>query len=120
MAEPQTLAQNHPFEVWGALVGSVTLVLGMVTVLYNRLNKDITGQQTQLDSGAKAFIEVGKELVRVAEKLAALQDGASASAEEMDQLKSDIKRLHDKVLVLETEHKPCQELLKELKKGAKP
>lgn len=65
MAEPQPLAQSHPKELWGALVGAATIIMALVSILYNRLNGDIKGHDESLENGEKRFQVQGEKLERL-------------------------------------------------------
>lgn len=107
MAEPQTIAAAFPSEVWTALGGSVTLVVGLVTVLWNRQNNDIKDHATKLDTGQQAFNGIGEQFVKIGEQLKALEKEDVYEGEELDRLEVDIKDLTKRLLILETEHKNC-------------
>lgn len=107
MAEP-TLAASFPTEVWAALGGATTLIVGLVTVLWNRQNKDIQAHDEKLTSGQAAFVKIGETLVLIGEQLKALEKEDSYQGEELDRLELDIKSLTKQLTVLETEHKNCQ------------
>jgi cell division protein FtsB len=107
----EQIASNHPSEVWTALVGSITLIGGLVTVLYKRLNADIQDNKGRLDKGADAFSDVGRQLVSIGEKLKALENLEDFSGTEIETLEAEIKKLNDRLLILETEHKGCQDIL---------
>lgn len=107
MAEPQTLAQTHSAEVWTALVGSITVIGGLVTVLWNRQNNDIKAHEVKLEAGQRAFTEIGEKLVLIGEQIKALQSEDAFEGEELDRLEADIKDLNRRLTVLETEHNSC-------------
>lgn len=117
MAEPQTLAQGHPTEVWASLVGAITIIGVLVTTLWTRQNNDIKSHDEKLEKGTKAFVEIGQALVKIGEQILALEKADTQNVEAITSLTIAIKQLHDQVLVLETEHEPCQEFLKELKRA---
>lgn len=121
-----SLAAGHPVEVWGALIGSVTLLVGTVGILYKRLNDDIKAESDKnanikimfdkkFDNGITAFSDIGKELAKIGEKLASLDREGTFANEELDRLELDIKGLHTRLVIIETEHKACQEIVRGLK-----
>lgn len=107
MAEPQTLATAFPTEVWTALGGGVTLIIGLVSLLWDRQNSDIKDHAAKLDSGQKAFSGIGEQFVKIGEQLKALEKEDAYECEELDRLELDLKDLTSRLLVLETEHKSC-------------
>lgn len=114
MAEPQTLAAGHPTETWAALIGSITIIGGLVTVLWKRLNDDVKAQEQKLETGAQTFIDIGKRLVQIGEQIEALEREDEFEGGELDRLELDIKDLQKRLLIIETEHKGCQERLNKL------
>ena len=106
MAEA-TLAATHPAEIWGALGGATTLIIGLVTVLWNRQNSDIKAHDIKLDAGQAAFSGIGEKLVKIGEQIKALELEDSYEGEELDRLELDIKDLNKRLLIIETEHKHC-------------
>lgn len=107
MAEPQTLAGTFPTEVWAALGGATTLIVGLVTVLWNRQNTDIKAHDEKLTAGQTAFIGIGEKLVLIGYQLKALEKEDSYQDGEMDRLELDIKALTKQLTILQTEHSSC-------------
>lgn len=103
MAGPETIAQSYPAEVWKALLGSLTLVAGLVTILYNRLNKDIEAQSEQLAVGADTFRRMGEVLVEYSERLKVLESAEVATEEDVEKLREEAKVMHDKLLIIARE-----------------
>ena len=118
MADQTTtaVAAQHPAETWAALIGSVTLIVGMVGVLYKRLNDDIKGHDDKLNAGIKRFSEIGEKLVSIGEKIQSIEKEDAFELEEIDRLELEIKSLHSRLLIIETEHKDCREIVKGLHK----
>jgi peptidoglycan hydrolase CwlO-like protein len=107
MAEPQSLAATHPVEVWTALGGSVTIIIALVTVLWNRQNNDIKAHETKLEMGQRSFAAINETLVKLGEQIAALREEDEFQGEELDRLELDIKGLTQQLTVLQTEHNSC-------------
>jgi len=55
MAEPNSLAQSFPTEVWAALVSCFTLIAALLKHLYNKMNTNIEDHDDQLERGKKEF-----------------------------------------------------------------
>lgn len=102
-----TLAQQHPAEVWKSLLASLGIIGTLISVLYYRLNKDISAHDKKLEDGNKAFVEIGNRLVALGEKIANLQTADVFINEELDRIDLDIKDLTSRLIVLETEHNNC-------------
>lgn len=122
----QSIATGHPTETWAALIASVSAVVLLVGVLYKRLNEDIKAGETKhealkkeietkLENGRKEFTTIGEELARIGEKLITLFKEEEFELAEIDRLEADIKNLHTRLLIIETEHKRCQEIMKVMK-----
>lgn len=107
MAEPQSLAATHPVEVWAALGGAVTIIIALVTVLWNRQNNDIKAHENKLESGQRSFAEIKETLVKLGEQIAALREEDAFQGEELDRLELEIKTLTNQLTVLQTEHNSC-------------
>ena len=114
MAATETaLASGHPTETWAALVGSVTLVVALVGVLYNRLNGDIKAHDVKLDTGALSFIALGNQLVSTGEQIKSLCAAIEGENTEIGQLDKSLRDLHTRLTVIETEHRHCQAMLEQ-------
>jgi septal ring factor EnvC (AmiA/AmiB activator) len=107
MADPQTLAQSHPVEVWTALGGSVTVIMTLVAVLYARLNSDLKQHELKLEAGQKEFEKLRERQTRAEEKIAQLKDEDTFHDEELDRLELELKTIDKDFRKLETEHKNC-------------
>lgn len=105
----QTLAQQHPAEVWATLISSIGVISTLVAVLYYRLNKDISAHEKKLEDGNKSFVDIGNRLVALGEKIANLQTTDVFTDQELDRITADIKDLNKRLLIIETEHKHCRE-----------
>ena len=105
----QTLAQQHPAEVWATLIGSLGMISTLVGVLYYRLNKDISDHDKKLEDTNKTFVDIGNRLVALGEKIANIQTEDVFTNGELDRIVTDIKDLNNRLLVIETEHKNCKE-----------
>lgn len=92
-------------EIWGALAGSVAVIMALVGVLYNRINDDIKGHEARLDAGMKAFTEIGEKLVAIGEQIKTLQADGRGEDKDIELLQVDIRNLHSRLLTLEVEHK---------------
>ena len=104
VAAPSLLAQNYPTEVWGALVGCFTVILGLIAVLWTRLNNDIKGHETKLNTGSEEFQDIREELVRIQEHIKTLKANELVTCTELDRITADIKTISDKLLVMKTQH----------------
>ena len=114
MPEPQTLAAQHPAEVYTLLGFTCTAIIGFLTLLYKRQNEDIKGAydeadaaNARLDEGQKAFTAIGEQLVKIGEQIKALEKADEASDIELDRICLDIKNLDHDLTVIQTEHKDC-------------
>ena len=114
MPEPQTLAAQHPAEIYTLLGFACTGILGLLTMLYKRQNEDIKGSYSEaeaanarLDEGQKAFAAIGEQLVSIGAKIAALEKADEATDIELDRICLDIKKLDHDLTVIQTEHKDC-------------
>ena len=108
----ESVANGHPTETWAALVGSVGVVVALVSVLYNRINSDIKSHDTKLDAGTLQFQTIGSQLIRVGEQMVSVTAAYDGSNEELDRLDTTLRELHNRLLVIETEHKHCQEIVR--------
>ena len=106
MAEP-TLAQAHPAEVWKSLLAAIGIIGTLISVLYYRLNKDISEHDKKLSEGNKAFVDIGNTLIVLGEKIANIQTTGVFTDQELDRIDLDIKDLTRRLTVLETEHNSC-------------
>lgn len=93
MADTKTLAQSFPAEIWAALIACFTIICSLVTVLYNRLNKDNEAHTTQLENGQKKFEEIEKEQVRLKERETAMSCEFDAYKKKLDELKDEVQEL---------------------------
>ena len=116
MPEPQTLAAQHPAEVYTLLGFTCTAIIGLLTLLYKRQSADIKGAydeadaaNARLDEGQRAFTAIGEQLVKIGEQIKALEKADEASDTELDRICLDIKNLDHDLTVIQTEHKNCQE-----------
>lgn len=111
---------EHLQILWGSLAGCTTLLVGVVGIMYHRINKDIEGEsrardkgysdiQARLDLGVTAFTTMGKELVQLGQQIIALEKEDTYQGTELDRLELDIKILVKQLTILETEHKHCKE-----------
>lgn len=107
MADPQTLAASHSAEVWTAFCGAVTIIGGLVTVLYNNMSKSIKDNSTRLDNGQKEFEALKIEQGKINEQIKALKEEDEFENEELDRLDTTLRGLNDRLNTLETEHKNC-------------
>lgn len=123
------LAQAHPTEMWATLGIVGAGLVGLIGVLYNRINKDIDGaydDQTQLRDDFESTHEkmiiytsdqieklktdingIGRELARIGQQVAQFATAATFTNEEMDRLEADIKDLNKRLMTIEVEHKHC-------------
>ena len=107
MAEPHLVAQVHPAETWAALGATVTIIIGLVTVLYNRLNADIRAHEIKLEAGVKAFSEISGKLEKISEQIRTIKERCGFVDEELDRLDLEIRNLLHDFTVLKTEHDGC-------------
>lgn len=118
-----SVASGHPVETWGALIGSLTLLIGTVGIIYKRLNDDIKAESDKnaatkvqfdkkFDNGISAFATIGKELATIGAKLAEIDRDGTFINSELDRLELDIRSLHTRLVIIETEHKACQEIVR--------
>jgi len=107
MADPQPLAQTHPVEVWAALVGACSIILALITVLYNRLNRDIKDCNTRLDNGQKAFEEIKVVQGRMDERLKVVDADFETVNEELDRLDNTDRGMDSRLKTIEVEHHNC-------------
>ena len=114
MSEPQTLAAQHPAEVYTLLGFTCTAIIGFLTLLYKRQNSDIKGAydevdaaNARLDEGQKAFAAIGEQFVKIGEQIKALEKSDEASDVELDRICLDVKNLNHDLTVIQTEHKDC-------------
>lgn len=114
MPEPQTLAAQHPGEVYTLLGFACTGILGLLTMMYKRQNEDIKGSYSEaeaanarLDAGQKTFALIGEQLVKIGEQIRALEKADEATDIELDRICLDIKNLDHDLTVIQTEHKDC-------------
>lgn len=107
MSDPQPLAQTHPVEVWAALVGACSIILALVTVLYNRLNRDIKDCNTRLDNGQKAFEDIKISQGRMEERLKMIDADFNAANEELDRLDNADRGMDGRLKTIEVEHHNC-------------
>lgn len=114
MPEPQTLAAQHPAEIYTLLGFACTGIIGLLTVLYKKQNDDIKGAYSEaeaanvrLDRGHKVFTAIGEQLVKIGEQIKALEKADEASDIELDRICLDIKNLDHDLTVIQTEHKDC-------------
>lgn len=110
------VAAQHPTETWAALIGSLTAIVALVGILYHRMNKDIEGTVKQLENGQIAFIGIGKELVKIGERIQNLENNGNIDDADMGKLATDIRLLENRLLIIETEHKRCVGIVEGLKK----
>ena len=93
MLDTKTLAQTFPAEIWAALVACFTIICGLGTVIYNRMNSDIKAHDTQLDNGQKRFEEIGTELVRLKEREIAISAELETYKKKVDELKNELQEM---------------------------
>lgn len=103
----QTIASQHPNEVWGALIGALGTIGILVSALYYNLNESIKGHDRKLDEGQRAFSVIGEKLAALGEKIAHLQAGAVGTSGELERIDEDIKDLTERLTALKAEHDSC-------------
>lgn len=106
MSEP-TIAQAHPNDVWKALLASVGVIGTLVSVLYSKLNKGLSDHSEKLDKGQETFADIGKQISILGEKIAHLQSNKVTLSDDLVEIEEDIKKLTERLTVLETEHHNC-------------
>jgi septal ring factor EnvC (AmiA/AmiB activator) len=126
------LAQAHPTEMWATLGIMGAGLVGLIGVLYKRINTDIDGaydDQTQLRDDFESTHEktiiytsdqieklktdingIGRELSRIGQQAAQFATASTFTNEEMDRLEADIKDLNKRLMTIEVEHKHCLNL----------
>lgn len=107
MADPQPLAQTHPAEVWGAFGAACSIILVLVTVLYNRLNRDIKDCNTRLDNGQQAFEDIKVNQGRMDERMKVIDADFESVNEELDRLDNSDRDIDGRLKTIEVEHKGC-------------
>lgn len=107
MPDPQPLAQQHPTEVWAALAGAVTLVLGLIAVIYNNMKqntvdlwKEISQLRTQ---GKDCEIRQGQLKTEIDH----LKTEDQSIYEELDRLDDGHRASDKRLTTLEAEHNSC-------------
>ena len=115
MQEPQTLAAQHPTEIYTLLGFTCTAIIGFLTMLYKRQNEEIKGAygeadaaNARLDEGQKAFAAIGEQLVSIGAQIKALNKADGAINVELDRICLDIKNLDHDLTIIQTEHKNCK------------
>jgi len=93
MSDPKTLAQSFPAETWAALIACFTVICGLVTMLYNRLNSDIKAHDTQLENGRTTFENIGKMIVRLEEIVKKLSEKEDNSGDEFEEIWKELNHL---------------------------
>ena len=90
-------------QIWDAFLGTVTLLLGLVTILYNTINKDTQANTDQLAAGAETFRKIGTTLVEFSERIKVLERTGGESDEDAEEIREEIKKMHDQLLILARE-----------------
>lgn len=111
-ADPQTLAQSHSAEVWAAFCGAVTLIIGLVTVLYNRLNKDNQDLWKQVEQHRETLEDCKVDRGKQQEKIDTMKDTIVSINGELDRLDNNDRSLNDRLKTIEVEHVHNHELLR--------
>ena len=103
MADPQPV-QLSLSDVLKAFSGSLAVILGLISVLYARLNSDIKGHDISLSSGNQEFHEIGQKLATIAAQISSLDDVEDVTSEKVEKIEASVKALNDRLLVLETKY----------------
>jgi hypothetical protein len=106
-ADPQTLAQSHSAEVWAAFCGALTLIIALVTVLYNRLNKDNLDLWKQVELHRKTLEGCKVEMGKMSTEISTLKQEDEFENQELDRLYTTIRGISDRLTRLEAEHNTC-------------
>jgi septal ring factor EnvC (AmiA/AmiB activator) len=105
------IAAGHPTETWSALVGSVAAVVALVGVLYSRINSDIKTHEIKLEAGANQFHNIGSQLITVGEQIRSITVAFEGENGELAKLEKELRDLHTRLTVIETEHRHCKAML---------
>lgn len=106
-ADPQTLAQSHSAEVWAAFCGTVTLIIGLVAVLYSRLNKDNADLWKQVEKFRKDLEDCKIDAGKLWTEIKTLKEEDAFENQELDRLDTTIRGINDRLTRLEAEHGTC-------------
>lgn len=121
MADPTPIAAAHPTETWAILGILGSAVVGLVVVLYNRINKDIEATdktvesldeelRKELEKVRTDLNEVGKKVSGLSERVAQLSTSQAFTNEELDRICQDVRQLEKAFTEIGVEHKHCMRL----------
>lgn len=112
MADPTSLAQGHPAEVWAALIATITACLGLMSKIWRMTTKEMEKQSERLEKGAEKFEKQTLALSEVRSEIEALRKEDLGEIRRLDATEAHLKDLERRLTVIETEHKACQEAVK--------
>lgn len=127
MAEPISVAVQHPAETWAALGVLGAGLIALVSVLYNRINKDISDlwdslnehkdkDQVQCDTVKRDLSGIGNKVAQTKESLAQFATHNGFINNEIATIEARVDKLEEDFIELKTEHRMCFE---DYKKGKK-
>jgi peptidoglycan hydrolase CwlO-like protein len=93
MSDTKTLAQSFPAETWAALIACFTVICGLASILYNRLNLDIKAHDIQLENGRNAFENIGKMIVRLEEIVKKLSEKEDNYSDDLNEIRRELTHL---------------------------
>jgi len=121
--------KEHLAFLWSAFGGCATLIIALVAILYNRLNKDIDGEskarvkgyediQAKLDRGISTFSLMSNQLVQISEQIKTLEEKDSHSLKDLEghqdeskklfkTIQDELKEFHQILLIIKIEHERC-------------
>ena len=120
MAAEVTIAATHPTETWAALIAAVTVIVALVKAFFKRLTDDQKAEtlarelmkkelDAKLDLGITTFSNIDKQIVAITGDIKTMKEEEQYNLEQLDKIELDISLIDKRVLVIETEHKHCQD-----------
>ena len=100
----EQLAAAHPTETWQAIGGSAVMIMGLIGVLYRRLNKDIDDGEkrqdqfdTRMDGALKEQESLATHVGTLIKQVEEIFKKLSTGAESFSSLNGDIREIKTKI-----------------------
>lgn len=100
----EQLAAAHPAETWQAIGGSAVMIMGLIGVLYRRLNKDIDDGEkrqdqfdTRMDSAMKEQESLSTHVGTLVKQVEEIFKKLTTGAESFSNLNGDIREIKAKI-----------------------
>lgn len=95
---------EHVDIIWTGFLGAVAALMGLLGILYRRINSDINGLSVQLASGVAKFAEIDSKLAGIAERLGNIDRDDTSSDSKIVECREAVDEVRLALARLQTEH----------------